>query len=56
MDPEGTNCAPAPLTGAQRKHLRGLANPLKALVQVGEAGLSDPPLFILSVLRTPQHS
>lgn len=41
MDPEGTNCAPAPLTGAQRKHLRGLANPLKALVQVGEAGLSD---------------
>lgn len=41
MDSQGTDCAQTPLTGAQRKYLRGLANPLKALVQVGEGGLSD---------------
>jgi RNA-binding protein len=29
------------LKGYQRRYLRGLANPLKALVQVGESGLSD---------------
>lgn len=29
------------LAGYQRKHLRGLAHPLKPLVQVGEAGISD---------------
>ncbi|MDE0886844.1 MAG: YhbY family RNA-binding protein [Myxococcota bacterium] len=29
------------LTGRQRRYLRGLANPLKALVQVGEAGVSE---------------
>ena len=29
------------LKGYQRRYLRGLANPLKALVQVGEFGLSD---------------
>jgi len=29
------------LTGKQRRYLRGLANPRKALVQVGEAGVSE---------------
>ena len=29
------------LEGYQRRHLRGLANPLKALVQIGDGGLSD---------------
>ena len=29
------------LKGYQRRYLRGLANPLKALVQVGESGLSE---------------
>ena len=29
------------LTGAQRRHLRGLAHPLKPIVFVGEGGLSD---------------
>lgn len=32
---------PAQLTGAQRKRLRALANPLKAVVHVGDAGLAD---------------
>lgn len=32
---------PAGLTGRQRRHLRGLANPRKALVHVGEGGVSD---------------
>ena len=41
MDSSASDPALAPLTGAQRKHLRGLANPRKALVQVGEGGLSD---------------
>jgi RNA-binding protein len=31
----------AALTGADRRHLRGLANPLKPIVQVGEAGFTD---------------
>jgi RNA-binding protein len=30
-----------PLKGFQRRYLRGLANPLKALIQVGESGLSE---------------
>ena len=29
------------LTGAQRRHLRGLAHPLKPIVFVGEGGLSE---------------
>ncbi|MDG2333081.1 MAG: YhbY family RNA-binding protein [Myxococcota bacterium] len=29
------------LTGRQRRYLRGLANPRKALIQVGEAGVSE---------------
>ena len=32
--------ASSPLTGRQRRHLRGLANPMKPVVHVGEAGLS----------------
>ena len=33
---------PAPdLQGFQRRHLRGQAHPLKPVVQVGDAGLSD---------------
>ena len=35
------------LRGFQRRYLRGLANPRKALVQVGEAGLSDGVLQAL---------
>jgi RNA-binding protein len=31
----------APLQGFQRRYLRGLANPRKALVHVGEGGVSD---------------
>ena len=30
------------LTSAERKHLRGLAHPLKPVVTVGKAGLSAP--------------
>ena len=41
MESRGPDSALVPLTGAQRKHLRGLANPRKALIQVGEGGLSD---------------
>ena len=35
------------LTGAQRRHLRGLAHPLKPIVFVGEAGLSDAVISAL---------
>jgi RNA-binding protein len=31
----------APLAGFQRKHLRGLAHPLKPMVQVGKAGITN---------------
>ena len=41
MDSTGLDCSLKPLTGSQRKFLRGLANPHKALVQVGEGGLSE---------------
>ena len=41
MDATGLDCTPEPLTGSQRKYLRGLANPRKALVQVGEGGVSE---------------
>jgi RNA-binding protein len=34
----------AELTGAQKKHLRGLAHHLKPIVQVGRNGLTDPVL------------
>jgi RNA-binding protein len=29
------------LTGKQRRHLRGLAHPLRAIVQVGKGGLDE---------------
>ncbi|MCS5636202.1 MAG: YhbY family RNA-binding protein [Myxococcota bacterium] len=32
---------PKRLTGRQRRHLRGLANPRRPLVHVGEAGISE---------------
>jgi len=32
---------PSRLTGADRRYLRGLANPRKVVVQVGESGVSD---------------
>ena len=44
-EPTGAESAPAHapkrLAGFQRRYLRGLANPRKPLVQVGEGGLSD---------------
>jgi len=39
MSDERTS-APGELRGFQRKHLRGLAHPLRPIVHVGEAGLS----------------
>jgi RNA-binding protein len=33
-----------PLSGAQRKHLRGLAHHLKPVVHVGRNGVTDPVL------------
>ena len=41
--PDSTPSIPAPpvLDGAQRRHLRGLAHPLKPIIFVGEGGLSD---------------
>lgn len=34
----------AKLTSAQRKHLRGLAHPLKPVVQIGKQGLTEATL------------
>lgn len=48
MSPEASNKRPAPtLDGAQRRHLRGLAHPLKPVIIVGEAGISDSVLSAL---------
>lgn len=33
--------APVELTERQRRHLRGLAHPLKPVIQVGNAGMTD---------------
>ena len=41
MDSVPQQTQPVQLTGAQRKRLRALANPLKAVVHVGDAGLAD---------------
>jgi RNA-binding protein len=42
MVPTSAKSPPAPeLASYQRKALRGLANPLRPVVHVGEAGLSD---------------
>jgi RNA-binding protein len=38
---------PPILTGGQRRHLRGLAHPLKPIVMIGEGGISDPVLKAL---------
>jgi RNA-binding protein len=40
----------ATLKGSDRRHLRGLANPLKAIVQVGEAG------FTAGVAAATEHA
>lgn len=40
MPPNEPRPAPS-LTGAQRRHLRGLAHPLRPIVFIGEGGLSD---------------
>ena len=37
----GETAALRELKGSDRRYLRGLANPLKAVVQLGEAGLTD---------------
>ncbi len=48
MDPNSAKPAPAPtLASYQRKALRGLANPLRPIVHVGEAGVSDQVLRAL---------
>jgi len=48
MHPKAADSACAPLlAGFQRKALRGLANPLRAIVHVGEAGVSDAVLKAL---------
>jgi RNA-binding protein len=48
MDPNSAESAPAPaLASYQRKALRGLANPLRPIVHVGEAGVSDQVLRAL---------
>lgn len=41
-----------PLTGAQRKALRGLAHDLKPLIQIGRAGLTDGVLASLDEALT----
>lgn len=38
----------ADLTGAQKKHLRGLAHHLKPVVQVGRNGVTDSVLELIS--------
>ena len=38
---------PAPLTGKHKSHLRALAHPLKAIVQIGHQGLTDGVLAAL---------
>ena len=46
---------PAQLTGAQRKRLRALANPLKAVVHVGDAGLADGVIRNLDQALEARH-
>jgi len=48
MNPNAPESTPAPvLASYQRKALRGLANPLRPIVHVGEAGVSDQVLRAL---------
>ena len=42
------------LTGSDRRHLRGLANPLKATVQVGDAGPTEN-VFAAAEARLRDH-
>ena len=44
---ESDRSAAPGLTGQQRRRLRALANPMKPIVHVGEAGLSEPVLKAL---------
>ncbi|MFP6638661.1 MAG: YhbY family RNA-binding protein [Myxococcota bacterium] len=50
MEPQGPT--ERNLTGSQRKHLRALAHPLKAVVRVGEAGLSESVIQALDQALT----
>ena len=53
MPPEVSNpSAPTELSGAQRRHLRGLAHPLKPVIIVGEAGVSDSVMGALDEALT----
>ena len=53
MPAESSKKSPAPaLTGAQRRHLRGLSHPLKPIVFVGEHGLSESVLAALDEALT----
>lgn len=47
-----TDPTPQELTSAQRRHLRGLAHPLRPVVFVGEGGLSDAVLRALDEALT----
>ena len=49
--PDTKKTAPT-LTGGQRRHLRGLAHPLKPVVIVGEGGLSEAVLRALDEALT----
>jgi RNA-binding protein len=53
-DARSPRAAAPSLTGAQRRHLRGLAHPLKPIVFVGEAGLSEALMRALDEALT-QH-
>jgi RNA-binding protein len=46
MTESDQNATPG-LTGQQRRRLRALANPMRAILQVGEAGLSESVLKAL---------
>ena len=48
--PEKPGTPPKSLTGAQRKHLRSLAHPLKPIVLLGKEGITD------GVVRTVQEA
>jgi len=50
MSPDATpesKKTPPSLTGGQRRHLRGLAHPLKPVIIVGEGGVSEAVLKAL---------
>ena len=45
----------AEFTGARKKHLRGLAHHLKAVVQIGKNGLTDPVLASIDQALDDYH-